>query len=43
MTKRWQIKQEHQEWTAFIKYPAQIFVKENEDDKPRIFKDSKDS
>ena len=40
MTKRWQIKQEHPEWTVFIKYPARIFVKENEDDKLRLFKDS---
>ena len=40
MTKRWQIKQEHPEWTVFIKYPSRIFVKENEDDKPRLFKDS---
>ena len=27
MTKRWQIKQEHPEWTVFIKYSARIFVK----------------
>ena len=40
MIKRWQIKQEHPELTVFIKYPARIFVKENEDDKPRLFKDS---
>ena len=40
MTKRWQIKQQHPEWTVFIKYPARIFGKENADDKPRLFKDS---
>ena len=40
MTKRWQIKQEHPEWTVFIKYPARIFVKENKNDEPMLFKDS---
>ena len=37
LTKRWQIKQEHPEWTVFIKYPARIFEKENEVDKLRLF------
>lgn len=39
MNKRWQIKQEHQEWIVFIKYPARIFMKESQDDESRLFKD----
>ena len=41
LKKWWQIKQKHPDWSVFLKYPAQIFVRHPEDDHPEHIKDNK--